>query len=302
MYYRSSTRSAGLPTSVNVILTLTTTSSELIPPSRSSSTATTSVSESFVTLPLLSSAIPSPTLRTSSIISTPTLVPTSVPPTPTPVPTSVSTPTHTPVPTSILIPTPTLVPIERTLNGSTFYVTITSSVYPRPSVQLSPINTGNGFLRNKALAGIVIAVVGVVALILVVTTATIALRRRKRNRLHDEAGYSDSDFLKCRLNRDSIGKRRFSILTLDSGHSGREGEFHPTTVHVHHPHQGPYYDCNPTSESQHTMLVQSQYSCRQDDTNGFHDTAHIPRSPTQAYGSDVFLLHPPPSSHQAHPI
>jgi len=68
-------------------------------------------------------------------------------------------------------PTSSLVPIERTLYGST------SSIYPRPTVQLAPGNTGGGLLPNKALLGTIIAVIGgVVALILVVI---IALRRKK---------------------------------------------------------------------------------------------------------------------------
>ena len=112
---------------------------------------------------------------------------------------------------------------------------------------------------------------------------------KKRYHLHDETGHPKSGFLKCRLNRDSMRKRRFSS-DID-----RDGESFPAAAHSH-PNLCYYL------ENQHTILTQSRYSCKWGETNRLHDIAHIRSKscPTQVYGSDELLL-PLPSSCKAYP-
>ncbi|KAF5364030.1 hypothetical protein D9756_000519 [Leucocoprinus leucothites] len=257
-----STRSAGLATSETITLTdpisLTPTVTSL---SQTSTTATLSISESSVTP---SSATPSSTSGTPTV--TPTL---------------------------------TSVPVETTsASDSTFFVTVTSqSPSPTPSVQAAPANSNNGFLQNKTLSGIVFAVIGVVALVVIVAITTIALRRSKRKRLHSEAMTFDPPFPGGnQLDRDSNEKRRFSLLSSDNGHSGRGGGLgeYSTAATPAYTRQDAYRF--PASESQHTLIAQSQQPWYGGAPNGSYGATHAPQSnahPAWMYGNDVAPVLPP---------
>ncbi|KAF9451621.1 hypothetical protein P691DRAFT_807235 [Macrolepiota fuliginosa MF-IS2] len=125
---------------------------------------------------------------------------------------------------------------------------------PSPSIQASPPNNSSGFLQNKALSGIVFTIAGVVGLVLLITVATIATRRSRNKRLHNEAVSFDP----TPLDRGSTEKRRWSLLSSDTGHGGMGGNLgYPGTAAPIPPaysRQGGF----PAAESQRSLIGHSQ--------------------------------------------
>ncbi|KAJ3575171.1 hypothetical protein NP233_g1290 [Leucocoprinus birnbaumii] len=197
--------------------------------------------------------------------------------------------------TSSATPTPTPVPVQATsADDGTYYTTITSqSTSATPSIQAAPASGNNSFLQNKALSGVVFAVVGVVALVLLIAIATLALRRSRRKRLHDEAVNFDPTFLGGgQIDRGSVEKRRFSLLSSDNGHSGGVGDFGGYTPAIPaaaaYPRQDPYR--YPASESRHNLIAQSQQPWYGGAANGSYGATHVlPSEPRPAwmYGNDA---------------
>jgi len=126
---------------------------------------------------------------------------------------------------------------------------------PSPSIQATPPNTSSGFLQNKALSGTVFTIAGVVGLVLLITVATIAIRRSRNKRLHNEAVSFDPT---SQLDRGSTEKRRWSLISSDNGHNGMGGNLgYPGAAAPLPPaysRQGGF----PAGESQHSLIGHSQ--------------------------------------------
>lgn len=102
------------------------------------------------------------------------------------------------------------------------------------------------------------AIVGVVGLVILVAITTIALRRSRRRRLHDDAisfnpGFSDGSH----ADRGSVEKRRFSLLSSDHGHGSNSGGGYTIAPAVAtYPRQDLYRTA--ASESQHNLIGHPQ--------------------------------------------
>ncbi|KAF7776055.1 hypothetical protein Agabi119p4_4448 [Agaricus bisporus var. burnettii] len=120
--------------------------------------------------------------------------------------------------TPIVAPTTTAAPTT-SVGPSTQFVTsfTTPSPSPTASVQTAD-NSSSGFLQNKTLTSVVFSIVGVVLLIIIVTIVTMAFRRSRRKRLLNEAVSFDPAYLSGNSNINSTEKRRFSLLSSNSGH------------------------------------------------------------------------------------
>lgn len=178
-------------------------------------------------------------------------------------------------------------------------MTLFTTPSPSPSVQAAPASSTNGFLQNKTLSGIVFAIVGVVGLVLIVAIATIALRRSRRKRLHDEAiSFDPTSLGGSQLDRDSVEKRRFSLLSSDHGHGGTAGNlggrYTPAApVTTAYTRQDPYRF--PASESEHNLIGHSQQPWYGGAVNGSYGVSHTLQSdlrPAWTYGSDVTPMQP----------
>jgi hypothetical protein len=149
-------------------------------------------------------------------------------------------------------------------------------------------------LQNKTLSGIVFAVVGVVAFVLIVAIATIALRRSRKKRLHDEAiSFDPASLGGSPLDPDSTEKRRFSLLSSDNGHSvgSHHGGYTPTAPA--YTRQDPYRYGG--SESQHSLIGgHNQQPYYGGAINTSYGAAQIPRSnyPAWMYGNDLTPVQP----------
>ncbi|KAI0939679.1 hypothetical protein AcW1_004632 [Taiwanofungus camphoratus] len=86
--------------------------------------------------------------------------------------------TSTPKP----IPSDTSIPFPSSASSSAL-----SSSSPSASATAAPASSSNSFLQNKALSVGVIVSASLVGLVLFIVIATFAIRRRRRNKLHDEA-------------------------------------------------------------------------------------------------------------------
>jgi len=184
--------------------------------------------------PILSRILPQPPTRpsptsltdtTSSLTqSNPTLTETSsTPPTSSALPSSTISTSEIPT-TSSVEPSSTIIPVETTSDVSPVTVTAfttPSSTTPTPSIQAAPANSSNGFLQNKVLSGVVFGVVGLVVLVILLLVATIAIRRSRRRQLVEEAVSFDPTAMGgSELDRSSVEKRRFSLLSSsDHGHN-----------------------------------------------------------------------------------
>ncbi|CCM04859.1 uncharacterized protein FIBRA_07052 [Fibroporia radiculosa] len=98
-----------------------------------------------------------------------------------------STSTNSNSSTSAPTLTNTLSPTLSAHSSSTTHSSSSSSPSPSTSSATLPASSPQGFLQNKALSVGVITASSLVALILIVVLATWAIRRRSRNKLHDEA-------------------------------------------------------------------------------------------------------------------
>jgi len=88
--------------------------------------------------------------------------------------------------TSITLSTPTATPsvYETTSGGSVHTVTTVVDASPSPT-ESAP--TDQSFLQNKALSGVVLAFASLAGLIIIIVVATFTIRRRRHNRLLQEA-------------------------------------------------------------------------------------------------------------------
>ncbi|KAF9483957.1 hypothetical protein BDN70DRAFT_873085 [Pholiota conissans] len=87
-------------------------------------------------------------------------------------------------------PARTSTPVTLVSNSSTITIFETASVppstTPSPSSTATAV-TSQGFLQNKPLSGVIFALVGLIGLVLVIIAATFMIRRRRSNRLLNEA-------------------------------------------------------------------------------------------------------------------
>lgn len=189
-------------------------------------------------------------------------------------------------------PTPSDPPLSlqatTSADGSTYYVTLytTSGPSPSPSIQAAPPNS-NGFLQNKALSGTVLAVVGVAGLAILIAIASIAIKRSRHQRLHAEAVSFDP----ASVEEGSTGKRRFSLMSSEHGHSinnsvaagGNPGltyaATNPTFAYGG-PYQDPYRFAS--SESQQTLVGNTQPPWSRD--NGIPQVPRIDPNLVRGYG------------------
>jgi hypothetical protein len=88
--------------------------------------------------------------------------------------------------TSTTLSTPTATPsvYETTSGGSVHTVTTVVDASPSPT-ESAP--AGQSFLQNKALSGVVLAFASLAGLIIIIVVATFTIRRRRHNRLLQEA-------------------------------------------------------------------------------------------------------------------
>lgn len=158
--------------------------------------------------------------------------PTRTPPPALPTPAPVEFPTFLPAP--VEIPTSTSVSIyETTSGGSVRFVTMTLSENPVASTSAVSDSEGEhtSFLDNKALSGFFFTFIGIGTFIGVVMIATWALRRKRHNRLLEEAVAFDPTSVGEKypddIERGSMEKHRISSST--GGGRGPPGS--PTSVH-----------------------------------------------------------------------
>ncbi|KJA30071.1 hypothetical protein HYPSUDRAFT_50482 [Hypholoma sublateritium FD-334 SS-4] len=140
--------------------------------------------------------LPIPSNMTSSSVSTSATststssTSTSVSSTSTEVTTSTSI---TPTPTSTLTTaTSTFNPGTSTVTESGSTITVVQSASTQATASISPSSTAvaasqQSFLQNKALAGIVLSFVGLIGLVCIISVVAFFIRRRRNNRIVEEA-------------------------------------------------------------------------------------------------------------------
>ncbi|GLB33662.1 hypothetical protein LshimejAT787_0105460 [Lyophyllum shimeji] len=95
---------------------------------------------------------------------------------------SVTSSSSTPSPT----PTPPPTSVYETTSGGQVH-TLTTYLDATPSASQSSVPPPKSFLQNKVLSGVVFALIGLIALFVILAMATFALRRKRNNRLLKEA-------------------------------------------------------------------------------------------------------------------
>jgi len=159
------------------------------------------------------------------------------------------------------------------------------------SATAAPVHN-KSFLQNKALSGTVFALVGVLALVLIITAATFVIRRRARNRLLDDAVSFDPALLAAADNAEKGHSSSASLGTMGSGRPmvPAYGNYHTEPVQ-----QYPEYYGAPQGVQQpyYSAYVPPMADTRQDARAA---QQHIPRVPVPL--NDLPAEFVPESSHE----
>ncbi|KAF8076241.1 hypothetical protein FPV67DRAFT_404980 [Lyophyllum atratum] len=115
------------------------------------------------------------------------------------------------IPTSTQSPTPTPAPsVFETTSGGKVH-TITTFTDAAPSSTQSAVPPPKGFLQNKVLSGVVFSLVGLIGLVIILAIATFALRRKRNNKLQNEALSFDPSSTMDSTHHYGSEKGRFSM-------------------------------------------------------------------------------------------
>ncbi|KAJ6539209.1 hypothetical protein B0H19DRAFT_1177714 [Mycena capillaripes] len=183
-------------------------SSASAPPSSSASAASSSA-------PLSSSSSPASSESPSS-----------------PPPTSTPTPTPTPPPAAPSNPSLALPDVTTDSAGGRHTVSNTVFVTGSTASQSSTPAHNTSFLENKPLSGAVFGLAGLVGLVLIVFLVSFFLRRRRRNRLLDDAVSFDPTLLAAADRYDGSEKGHSSNASLGTTGSGRPMPGYGTTYNA----------------------------------------------------------------------
>ncbi|KAJ7368170.1 hypothetical protein DFH08DRAFT_16892 [Mycena albidolilacea] len=226
----------------------------ILGPTGGSSAASVSASASAASAS--APTVPSPP---PSSASSPSAVSVSAPPSSTFTPTSVSTPS---APT-----TPTTSPDVSTGNDGAVHTishVVTETASAAATQSSAPAAAHESFLQNKALSGAVFALSGLVALVLIVILVTWVFRRRRRNRLLDDAVSFDPSLLATadqyntsEKGQSASGHSRASLGTLGSARPGY-GTYQ-TEPAQYNPYAGAQYGGQQQQQAYYGAAQQSGY-------------------------------------------